>query len=128
MELQFLMLHTGLVNTVNVTKAASVHYAKLYDKDRLFEEVNFTLVPKLCTNIILDYDFHARHNCVEIPFVCLESLMTVNTLNVAKVVPASLFSSLNSKIATKSRPHNQSNEKIIDKEIKRLLPHNHKNV
>ena len=116
-------VHIVMANTTKVTKADGVHHANVYIKNRLYENVKLTLLPNLCTDIILGHDFLSRHNSVEIPFGGLEPPMTLSALAVAKVTPPTLFGNLDPgivPIATKSRRYSKPDQEFISKEIDRL--------
>ena len=97
---------------------------KLKFKDQHYNEVKLSILPNLCSDVILGHDFLKKHEKVEIPFEGPRKPFSLCGLAAAKVEPPFLFENLTDDckpIATKSRRFNNPDRAFITAEVGRLL-------
>ena len=99
-------------------------FADLLLEGRTYNKVRLSVLPDLCTDLILGFDFQSRHDSVVFkhggPNPSL-SICGVSTLNTD---PPQLFANLTDDchpIATKSRKYCRDDLAFINSEVKRLL-------
>ena len=93
-------------------------------KDKQYNSVKLSILPNLCSDVILGHDFLKLHEKIEIPFEGPLEPFSVCNLAAAKIEPPTLFGELPpdvKPIATKSRRFKISDQQFISKEIKQLL-------
>ena len=93
-------------------------------KQSLYPRFKLSVMPNLCTDVLLGHDFLRLHNKLEIPFGGPKPSFSVCAMLAANVSPPSLFGNLSpdcKPIATKSRRHSTADEQFIKQEIERLL-------
>ena len=91
---------------------------------RDYEDVELSILPDLCTDLILGMPFLKRHQDVRLTFGGKEPRLEICGMTRMKVETPKLFSNLSADchpIATKSRRFNPPDEKFIEDEIQRLL-------
>ena len=90
----------------------------------VYNNIKLSVLPNLCTQVILGHDFLGLHKKLEMPFDGNRSPLSLCNLAAAKITPPTLFGDLSEgwkPIATKSRRHNHSDSLFIDNEVQRLL-------
>ena len=111
--------------TNNLSSHTQGHvFVNLLYKGKLYEGVKLSILPNLCSDVILGHDFLKRHEKVEILLDGPNPPLSICNLAAANAQPPSLFDKLTEgwkPIATKSRRHSKPDEKFIETEIKRLL-------
>ena len=93
-------------------------------QDRIYENVRFTILEDLCTDVILGTDFQEQHESIVIKYGGDEPSLTLCALPFLAAEPPFLFSNLTEDcgpIATKSRRHSSEDREFIEKETRRLL-------
>ena len=91
---------------------------------RTYSNVHLSILPGLCSDLILGLDFQKRHQNVSFNYGGSESPLVVCGLSTLKVESPDLFSNLTADvhpIATKSRRYSYQDRKFIDAEVQRLL-------
>jgi hypothetical protein len=92
-------------------------------KDRSYNDVEFSVLPNLCADIILGYPFLRIHKDVSVSFGGPEPSLRVCSA-IMKVPQAKLFQNLTADcypVATKSRRFSASDDIFIEGEIQRML-------
>ena len=111
--------------STNLTKQTSGHCnVKLTYKDKTYKGVKLSLLPNLCSEVILGHDFLKVHSDLIMSFKGNQEPISVCGVAAAKVEAPSLFQNLSEDchpIATKSRRHTKEDEKFIDASVKQLL-------
>ena len=93
-------------------------------KGDVYKHVKLSILPDLCTDVLLGHDFLNRHKSVEIPFGGAKPTLSLCNLIAANVAPQSLFQHLSPDcrpIVTKSRRYSVADENFIRAEVDRLL-------
>ena len=83
-----------------------------------------TILPSLCTDIILDHDFLSHHSSLEMSFPGTQPGLKICNLVVSDVPPPPLFTNLKPEctpIAVKSRRYSFSEREFIRTEISKLF-------
>ena len=96
----------------------------LQHQDQTYNNFRLSVLPGLCTDLILGHDFLDQHQGLQMPFRGKKPIFSVCGLTAANVDPPALFENLTPDcrpIATKSRRFTKPDEKFIDSEIQRLL-------
>jgi hypothetical protein len=91
---------------------------------RYYTDVSLLLFSNLCAPVLLGHDFLRRHAAISLEFGGELPSLNVCGLAVASIEPPPLFSNLTSDchpIQTRSRRHNESDQKFIDAEVERML-------
>ena len=93
-------------------------------KDNLYKSTKLSILPNLCSEIILGHDFLGLHKKLEIPLCGDKAPLSLCNVAAANIEPPSLFGELTKgwkPIATKSRRHNKADSDFIEAEVKKLL-------
>ena len=93
-------------------------------EEKQYNSVKLSILPNLCSDIILGHDFLKQHEKIEIPFEGPLQPLSICNLAAAKIEPPTLFGKVPQDvkpITTKSRRFNISDQQFISKEIKQLL-------
>ena len=93
-------------------------------KGNLYKNIKLSILPNLCSELILGHDFLGLHSIIEIPLDGERSPLSLCNVAAANIEPPSLFGELTEgwkPIATKSRRHNKPDADFIEKEVSRLL-------
>ena len=93
-------------------------------QDRIYEDVCFTILEDLCTDVILETDFQEQHESIVIKYGGDEPSLTFCALAFLATEPPFLFANLTEyckPIATKSHRHSSEDREFIESETKRLL-------
>ena len=91
---------------------------------RYYMDVSLLLFDNLCAPVLLGHDFLRRHAAISLEFGGQLPSLNVCGLAVASIEPPPLFSNLTPDchpIQTRSRRHNESDQKFIDAEVERML-------
>ena len=83
-----------------------------------------SVLPNLCSNLILVLNFQWKHKSVIFDFGGEEAPLTINSLRTLNVDPLSPFENLTADchlIITKSRQYSRDDIEFINKEVKRLF-------
>lgn len=115
-----------------ITMASNKHKMVLHEQCKVEMEVNgrhytdvsLLLFDNLCAPVLLGHDFLRRHAAISLDFGGELPSLNVCGLAVASIDPPPLFSDLTSDchpIQTRSRRHNESDQKFIDAEVERML-------
>ena len=91
---------------------------------RTYSNFHLSILPSLCSDLILGLDFQKQHQSVSFHHGGPEPPLTVCGLSTLKVESPDLFSNLTADIhpiATKSRRYSYEDRKFIDAEVQRLL-------
>ena len=111
--------------STNLTKQTSGHCTvKLSYKEKTYKGVKLSLLPNLCSEVILGHDFLKVHSDLIMSFKGNLEPISVCGVAAAMVEAPSLFQNLSDDchpIATKSRRHTKEDEKFIDASVKQLL-------
>lgn len=111
--------------STHLTKTTSGHcYVKLSYNGREYKNVRLSLLPDLCSDVILGHDFLKKHKELSIKFKGEEPPLSISAVSAAKVTSPPLFSNLTPEckpIATKSRRRHPSDEQFIEQEVEKLL-------
>ena len=95
-------------------------------KGAVYKRVKLSVLPDLCSDIILGHDFLKLHKGVELQFPGSRPPIACGLL-AARVEPLALFAYLSpdcKPIATKSRRHSHTDQLFINEEIRNLLDSN----
>lgn len=93
-------------------------------QDRMYADVKLSVLPYLCSDLILGHDFLKQHEKVTVDFGGSEPPLNLCGLNVLDVSPPSLFENLTPNcvpVATKSRRYSEEDQAFIHSETERLL-------
>lgn len=93
-------------------------------KDICYRNIKLSILPNLCSDIILGHDFLGLHSKIEIPLDGKKSPLSLCSVATAKIEPPTLFGNLTDgwkPVATRSRRHNKPDGDFIEKEVCRLL-------
>ena len=111
--------------TNNLTSTTLGHVVgKLKYRDSEYEQIKLSVLPHLCTDIILGHDFLNNHEKLEIKFQGKRGPLSICSVAAAKVEEQSLFGNLQEgwkPIATKSRRYSDRDQGFISSEVSRLL-------
>lgn len=111
--------------TNNLTSTTLGHVvADLTYQNSKYDKVKLSILPNLCSDIILGHDFLNSHEKLEIQFHGKRSPLSICSVAAARVEEQSLFGNLEEgwkPIATKSRRHNPFNETFIQSEVSKML-------
>ncbi len=111
--------------SVNLSSTTQGHcLVSLQHQDQTYENFRLSILPGLCTDIILGHDFLNQHQGLQMPFKGEKPTFSVCGLTAAKVEPPALFENLTPDcrpVATKSRRFTKPEELFIDSEVQRLL-------
>ena len=97
---------------------------------RSYQGIKFSVIPKLCTDVILGEPFLKLHKALHVEFSGTEPAlelaadMSCALACAMRIPPARLFSNLSSDcqpVATRSRKFNASDKKFIEDEVQKLL-------
>lgn len=89
-----------------------------------YKEVRLSILPDLCSDVILGHDFLRQHSSVNIRFPGTAPTLSLGCLTAAKVVSPPLFDKLSADchpIATKSRRHHPADDTFIQNQLELLL-------
>lgn len=89
-----------------------------------YENFRVTVLPELCTDVIIGHDFLKLHASLEIKFDGDRPPLKICSLSLASVSPPDLFANLKpdcKPVAVKSRRFNASQSEFIKQEIRKLL-------
>ena len=115
-----------------ITMASNKHKMVLREKCKVemelnggyYTDVSLLLFNNLCAPVLLGHDFLRRHAALSLEFGGELPSLNVCGLAVAAIEPPSLFSNLTPDchpIQTRSRQHNEDDQKFIDTEVERML-------
>ena len=108
-----LSAHTSGVCKVNI---------KVNGRD--YESVRLTVLPKLCSDVILGQDFQKLHESVQLNYGGDLPPLVICGLGVLKIDPPELFANLTADchpVAAKSRRYSTEDREFIENEVQRLL-------
>ena len=91
---------------------------------KTYSNLRLSILPGLCSDLILGLDFQKQHQSVSFHHGGPEPPLVVCGLTTLKVEPPDLFTNLTADvhpIATKSRKYSSEDRKFIDSEVQRLL-------
>jgi transposase InsO family protein/uncharacterized protein YqgQ len=91
---------------------------------RKYDNLRVSVLPNLCSSLILGLDFQGKHKSVTFEFGGKEPSLIISSLSTLNVDPPSPFENLTADchpIITKSRQYSRDDIEFIDKEVKRLL-------
>ena len=91
---------------------------------KTYSNLSLSILPGLCSELILGLDFQKQHQSVSFQHGGPEPPLVVGGLSTLKVEPPDLFTNLTADhhpIATKSRRYSYDDRKFIDTEVQRLL-------
>ena len=91
---------------------------------KTYSNLRLSILPGLCSDLILGLDFQKQHQSVSFHHGGLKPPLVVCGLTTLKVEPPDLFTNLTADvhpIATKSRKYSSEDRKFIDSEVQRLL-------
>jgi len=92
--------------------------------DHCYKQVNLSLLPDLCADIIIGHDILKNHASVKVVFGGGKSELTVCSVAASTVEPVSLFSNLKPEckpITIKYHRHSSDDLKFIENEVSKLL-------
>ncbi|XP_054259839.1 uncharacterized protein LOC128984533 [Macrosteles quadrilineatus] len=92
--------------------------------DHFYKQVNLSLLPDLCADIIVGHDILKNHASIKVVFGGNKSQLTVCSVAASTVEPVSLFSNLKPEckpIAIKYHRHITDDLKFIENEVSKLL-------
>lgn len=118
---------TGKVSMASVSLSSSINgycYIDLEILGNVYTNFKVSLLPKLCTDLIIGHDIMKQHSKLDISFGGSKPPLSICCLTEAKVAPPLLFGNLTKNcrpIACKPRRHSEEDEKFITNEIKNLL-------
>lgn len=122
------VVHSRSQITMASTSLSSVTtghcFVKLRYRNTEYPSVKLSLLPNLCSDVLLGHDFLRQHKQVVIPFNGERPPFSLCGVLAARVKPPSLFENLSpdcKPIATKSRRHSPPDQQFIDFEVQRLL-------
>ena len=98
--------------------------ADLEPGGKTYSNLRLSILPGLCSDLILGLDFQKQHQSVSFHHGGPEPPLIVCGLTTLKVEPPDLFTNLTADvhpIATKSRKYSSEDRKFIDSEVQRLL-------
>ena len=99
-------------------------FVQLKVKDNLYSDFKLSVLPNLCTNVILGRDFMRLHKSVEFGLNGSRPKLTVCSVACMTVEPPSLFPSLTpdcKPIATQTRKFSKADQSFIHNEIESFL-------
>ena len=112
----------------NFTSTTSGHVqVKINYGDNCYDSVKLSILPKLCSDVILGHDFLSVHEKLEIKFNGHKGPLSICGVAAANVEEQSLFSNLKEDcrpIAAKSRRFNHLDKQFIESQITSLLQDN----
>ena len=118
---------TTQIILASTSKSSSTNghcFVTLRHKGTEYKKVKLSVLPDLCSDVLLGHDFLQRHQSVEIPFDGNEPPLLICNLAVSTLPARSLFSNLDPSchpICTKSRRHSNEEEHFIQNEVNRML-------
>ena len=80
-------------------------------KGTLYRNIKLSILPNLCSDIILGHDFLGLHCKIEIPLDGKKSPLSLCSVAAANIEPPTLFGDLTEgwkPVATRSRRHNKT--------------------
>ncbi|KAA3675181.1 uncharacterized protein DEA37_0011386 [Paragonimus westermani] len=89
-----------------------------------YSSVKLSLLPNLCSDVLLGHDFLKQHQHILISFGGSKPPFSLCSLTAAYVEPPTLFGNLSplcKPIATKSRRLSSPDQKFVESEVRRLL-------
>ncbi|KAA3674998.1 uncharacterized protein DEA37_0001168, partial [Paragonimus westermani] len=89
-----------------------------------YSSVKLSLLPNLCSDVLLGHDFLKQHQHILISFGGSKPAFFLYSLTAAYVEPPTLFGNLSplcKLIATKSRRLSSPDQKFVESEVRRLL-------
>lgn len=92
--------------------------------EQSYNGVQLSVLPDLCTDMILGHDFQALHKSINIEFGGTHPPLSICGLAAMDIEPPELFANLTDDchpIATKSRRYSEEDRKFIDLEVGKLL-------
>ena len=95
----------------------------IYVQGRSYKDVRMSVLPNLCSDVILGHEFLKLHDSIQLVFGGAEELRVCG-MTTLKVTPPSPFVNLSpdcKPIATKSRRYSVAEQRFIDSEIGRML-------
>ena len=116
-----------LASTRLVSNTKGHCFVSLIHKKTIYPGVKLSVLPDLCTDILLGHDFLERHKSVEIPFQGVQPSFSLCNLSASTLPSPALFANLDPTcrpICIKSRRHSFEDEHFIRAEIDRLLKDN----
>ena len=114
----------SMASTNHCTTSKGHCFATFKYQDTVYRNIRLSLMPGLCSDVLLGHDFLNQHKSLEISFKGSLPTLSVCGVAAAKVETPSLFANLDpdcKPIATRSRRFSQPDKAFIDKEISRLL-------
>ncbi|GFT76012.1 putative retrovirus-related pol polyprotein from transposon opus [Trichonephila clavipes] len=114
----------SMVNSSMVTKTEGVCKVNLKIENFTYQNVELLVMKDLCSDVLIGHDILNRHSSVEIGFDGNRPPLTICSLAVAQVPPASLFSNLNPgcrPLVTKSRRQTVEDNIFMALEVQKLL-------
>ena len=89
-----------------------------------YENVRLSVLPNLCSDVILGHEFLNHHDSVQLNFGGTKEQLCVCGMTALKVTPPSPFVNLKPEckpVVTKSRRYNVAEQQFIGSEIRRML-------
>ena len=114
----------SMASTNHCTTSKGHCFATFKYQDTVYRNIRLSLMPGLCSDVLLGHDFLNQHKSLEISFKGSLPTLSVCGVAAAKVETPFLFANLDPNckpIATRSRRFSQPDKAFIDKEISRLL-------
>ena len=99
-------------------------YVPIQYKNNYYDRVKLSVLPRLCSDILLGHDFLSLHKMVEIPFKGEKPPLSLCNLLAARIDPPKLFNNIQADckpIAIKSRRYSPADQNFIKSEVDRLL-------
>ena len=115
--------HVAMASLSHRAKIAGQCHVDFNLNGERYRDVKLSVLPALCTDILLGQDFLRLHKSIEIPFGGDRPTLSVCGLLAMNVDPPSLFSYLKDDckpVVTKSRRYAQCDQEFINSEIERL--------
>jgi len=93
-------------------------------QERHYKNVKLSILPELCTSVILGQDFQQKHQSVTVKYGGELPPLVLCSMSTLMIKPLELFTNLTADchpIAARSRRYNLSDRKFIEFETQRLL-------
>lgn len=107
-----------------VTTASEYCMCDIKTGDNFYRNVHFSVLPSLCSDVILGHPFLKQHNGVFVDFGGLLPTLNICASVMTVEKPFQLFANLREDchpIATKSRTFNSSDRQFILSQVQKLL-------
>ena len=112
---------TSISTTASITGTC---VANLSYQERRYASFKLSVLPGLCTDLILGLDFQSQHSSVTFHYGGSEPPLVICGFSKLNIDPPEPFSNLTANchpVAAKSRRYNHEDSAFIDEEVKRLL-------